>query len=134
MTRLEKQPVPSVDRPSVSTRIMPDVLIALEAVAHAQHVTKSVYIARCIYQDKKIQQAWHSREMPAASPSDSVGLALALAIACLGSSLDRIAMNVEECTVRGDAVNMLRLVDEHIAIRAQLDELIGANAQKAISR
>ena len=90
MAGLKKQTIPSVDRPSVSTRIMPDVLAALEAVAHAEHVTKSVYIARCICQDKKIRQVWLTGEMPAVSPSDSVGLALASAIACVGGSLDRL--------------------------------------------
>ena len=130
MPRPKNQATPSVDRPSVSTRILPDVLAALEAVAHGEHVTKSVYIARCIYQDKKIREVWLSREMPAVSPSDSVGLALALAIACVAGSLDRVAMNIEECTMRSQSVNMLQLVDEHIAIRGQLEVLIIANARK----
>ena len=81
----------------ISSRIASDVMIALDRVAKAEHVNRSAYIARCIYQDEKIQQVWLSGQASTVSPSDAIGIALALAFARLGTSLDRIAMNIEDC-------------------------------------
>lgn len=114
----------------VSSRIASDVLTALDRVAKAEHVNRSVYIARCICQDPKIQQVWLSGQPPNASPRDAVGLALASAIAGAVTSLDRIAGNIEDCVGKNRSVDMFRLVDEHMAIRSQLDALLSTRSRK----
>ena len=114
----------------VSARIAPEVFTALNSVAKAEHVNRSVYIARCICQDPKIQQAWLCGQPPDAPPEDAIGLALASAIAGIGTSLDRIAGNIEGRVFKGQSAALFLLVDEHMAIRAQLDDLLSTPLRK----
>lgn len=61
----------------VSSRISVEVLVALDAVAAAEHLNRGEYISRCICQDEKIQKIWITNEKPKRSSADEFFLAMA---------------------------------------------------------